>query len=206
MHPDVLNPATISRLRNWIERFDQEHKYCHSEQLPVLPTRILDVGDPESTGNVKLLETNGTRGQYIALSHCWGASNSFLTTRDTLESMHNGFLPDQAPATFRDAIALTRCLRIRYLWIDSLCIIQRDKEDWNRESSRMGDVYRNAYLMVAAANAADDAEGFFKPRPQIQCWMEIVAPLGQTANVYLRDRMHSRGDTKPPLDSRGWTL
>ena len=206
MHPDVLNPATISRLRSWNKRCDQEHQGCHSEQLPVLPTRILDVGDPESTGNVKLVETNGERGQYIALSHCWGTSNSFLTTRGTLESMHNGFLPDQAPATFRDAIVLTRCLRIRYLWIDSLCIIQRDKEDWNRESSRMGDVYRNAYLMVAAANAADDAEGFFKPRPQIQCSMKIVAPLGQTANVYLLDPVHSRGDTNPPLDSRGWTL
>ena len=206
MHPDVLNPATISRLRNWIERCDQEHKCCHSEQLPVLPTRILDVGDPESTGNVKLVETNGKRGQYIALSHCWGASNSFLTTRDTLESMHNGFLLDQAPATFRDAIVLTRCLRIRYLWIDSLCIIQRDNEDWNRESSRMGDVYRNAYLMVAAATAADDAEGFFKPRPQIQCSMKIVGPLGQTAKVYLRDKTHRYGNMNLPLDSRGWTL
>jgi hypothetical protein len=206
VHPDVLNPATIFRLRNWIERCDQEHQCLHSRWLPVLPTRILDVGEPESTGNVKLVETNGNRGQYIALSHCWGASNSFLTTQDTLESMHNGFLPDQAPATFRDAIVLTRCLRIRYLWIDSLCIIQRDKEDWNRESSRMGDVYRNAYLMVAAATAADDAEGFFKPRPQIQCSMKIVAPLGQTANVYLRDRWHRIGDSNLPLDSRGWTL
>lgn len=206
VHPDILNPATISRLRNWIQRCNQEHQGCHSEQLPVLPTRILDVGDPESTGNVKLVETNGKRGQYVALSHCWGASNSFLTTRDTLESMYNGFLPDQAPATFRDAIVLTRCLRIRYLWIDSLCIIQRDKEDWNRESSRMGDVYRNAYLMVAAATAADDTEGFFKPRPQIQCSMKIVAPLGRTANVYLRDQAHSYGDSNLPLDSRGWTL
>ncbi|KAF4631563.1 hypothetical protein G7Y89_g6562 [Cudoniella acicularis] len=206
VHPNPLGHSTIARLQTWIERCDQEHEGCHGERFPVLPTRILDLGDPGSTSNVKLIETNGQRGQYIALSHCWGASNSFLTTRDTIQSRKSGFLPDKAPATFRDAIMLARCLRIRYLWVDSLCIIQGDTEDWNVESSRMGDVYRNVYLMVAAANAADDAEGFLKLRPKIQCSMKVVAPTGQIAKVYLRPQKHGFDDNDLPLDSRGWTL
>jgi len=102
---------------------------CHGERHPVLPTRVLDLGVSGSPGTVKLVETNGQQGQYIALSHCWGATNSFLTTRETIESRKIGFLPDQAPATFRDAIIVARCLEIRYLWIDSLCIIQEDTAD-----------------------------------------------------------------------------
>ncbi|KAN0102637.1 HET domain containing protein [Hyaloscypha variabilis] len=206
VHPNPLDPSTIARLQTWIKRCDQEHESCHGERNPILPTRILDLGESGSTGNVRLVETNGHRGQYIALSHCWGASNSFLTTWDTIESRKNGFLPDQAPATFRDAIMLSRCLEIRYLWIDSLCIIQGDKEDWNIEASRMGDVYRNSYLMVAASNAADDTQGFLKSRPKIQCSMNVVAPTGQAAKVYLRPREHCYDGDEPPLDSRGWTL
>ncbi|PMD42971.1 HET-domain-containing protein [Hyaloscypha variabilis F] len=206
VHPNPLDPSTIARLQTWIDRCDQEHEGCHGERYPVLPTRILDLGEPGFTGNVKLVETNSHRGQYIALSHCWGASNSFLTTRDTIESRKNGFLPDQAPATFRDAIMLARCLEIRYLWIDSLCIIQGDKEDWNVEASRMGDVYRNAYLMVAAANAADDTQGFLKSRPKIQCSMNVVAPTGQAAKVYLRPQNYKYDNKDLPLESRGWTL
>lgn len=206
MYPNPLGPSTIARLQTWIKRCDQEHEGCHGERHPVLPTRILDLGEPGSAGNVKLIETNGHRGRYIALSHCWGASSSFLTTWDSIESRKNGFLPDQAPATFREVIMLARCLQIRYLWIDSLCIIQGDKEDWNIEASRMGDVYRNSYIMVAAANAADDTKGFVRLRPPIQCSMKVVAPTGQCAKVYLRPVEHSYRDRNMPLDSRGWTL
>jgi hypothetical protein len=83
-----------------------------------------------------------------------------MTTQATLQDMKNGFLPQQAPGTFRDAITVVGRLGIQYLWVDSLCIIQGDKTDWELESSRMGTVYCNAYLTIAAANAADDSEGF----------------------------------------------
>lgn len=79
--------------------------------------------------------------------------------------MKSGFQPEQAPATFYDAIRVTRMLGVQYLWIDSLCIIQNDARDWQIESSRMGDVYRNAYLTIAACCASSDSEGFLRPRP-----------------------------------------
>lgn len=113
VHPNPLDPSTIARLRTWIERCDKEHSGCHGERPPILPTRVLDLSAPG--GKVKLVESNGQRGDYIALSHCWGTSNSFLTTRDNAQSMKNGFLPSQAPATFHDAINLARSLQIRYL-------------------------------------------------------------------------------------------
>ena len=43
------------------------------------------------------------------------------------------------PRSFRHAIVVTR-----YLWIDSLCIIQDDNDDWLRESKAMGIIYQQA--------------------------------------------------------------
>ena len=69
------------------------------------------------------------------------------------------------PKTFRDAVTITRNLGIRYLWIDSLCIIQDSEEDWIRESSRMGRIYRDAAVTIFAEVADGDDGGCFMPRP-----------------------------------------
>lgn len=141
VHSDPLCARTIGRIPEWIETCDDDHDTCPNGESPKLPTRVLDVGVSEACQIVSLVETQGERGEYIALSHCWGKSNSFLTTRETFEDMKRGFQPEQAPATFRDAITVTRKLGIRYLWIDSLYIIQGDTRDWEIESSRMSGVY-----------------------------------------------------------------
>lgn len=60
---------------------------------------------------------------------------------------------------------MTLCLGVRYLWIDSLCIVQDDAEDWAREAGQMAKVYRNAYLTLNAATSDADTEGFLRPRP-----------------------------------------
>ncbi|KAK4032004.1 hypothetical protein C8A01DRAFT_51101 [Parachaetomium inaequale] len=57
-----------------------------------------------------------------------------------------GILLANLPATFRDACYIARRLDIRYLWIDSLCIIQDSPSDWELEASRIASVYRNSWL------------------------------------------------------------
>lgn len=52
---------------------------------------------------------------------------------------------------FKDAIAITSQIDIKYLWIDSLRIIQQDVADWDREAKKIGAVYRNSFLAVAVA-------------------------------------------------------
>jgi len=78
------------------------------------------------------------------------------TTRDVLT---RGIPTSDLPLTFKDAVLVSRKLSVRYLWIDSLCIIQDDAEDWRRESSKMADVYANAFLTIAAAASTDDSSG-----------------------------------------------
>ncbi|KAI7093293.1 hypothetical protein KC340_g10084 [Hortaea werneckii] len=57
------------------------------------------------------------------------------------------------PKTFSDAIEITRKLGIDYIWIDSLCIIQDDEDDWRRETAIMEHIYEGSYLNIAASSA-----------------------------------------------------
>ncbi|KAF8855326.1 hypothetical protein BDZ45DRAFT_805077 [Acephala macrosclerotiorum] len=62
-------------------------------------------------------------------------------------------MAQEFPLTFEEAIQFARKFRVRYLWIDSLCIIQGDDEDWKREAMSMGDVYSNSLLNLSATAA-----------------------------------------------------
>ncbi|KAK3316863.1 heterokaryon incompatibility protein-domain-containing protein, partial [Apodospora peruviana] len=108
------------------------------------------------------------KGNYCALSYCWGPkggkSHMLTTTENVDHHLSNGMEVSRLPKTFQDAVVITRELGVRYLWIDALCIIQGDKADWAAESARMADVYGNAYLVIAASGAADPCEGSFSRR------------------------------------------
>ena len=70
----------------------------------------------------------------------------------------------QLSKTFKDAMEVTKRLRVRYIWIDSLCIIQDSPEDWQYEASRMGKVYEFAVCNIAATRAKDGTVGCFTAR------------------------------------------
>lgn len=112
----------------------------------------------------------------------------------------------EMPKTFRDAIELTQALEFKYLWIDSLCIIQDDAKDWEIESGKMCDVYTNATLTIGAALAAGDREGFLGPRSRAAKSMKNAIPSSQdlVSNLEVReDPAHNRAD---PLYLRAWVL
>jgi len=73
------------------------------------------------------------------------------------------FQSSELPETFRDAVQVTRELGIRYLWIDSLCIIQdkHDCRDWYHEANLMDKVYLHSYCNISAADANDSTGGLF---------------------------------------------
>ncbi|KAH7360862.1 heterokaryon incompatibility protein-domain-containing protein [Rhexocercosporidium sp. MPI-PUGE-AT-0058] len=92
---------------------------------------------------------------YAVLSHRWGKSTEISsTTKANIRSRFNGISYSELCGTFKDAIVVARQLRIRYLWIDSLCIIQDDKDDWKKESAIMGDVYYKAFVTLFAHSYA----------------------------------------------------
>jgi len=91
---------------------------CENQLSPLLPTRLLDLGD--SNSSIKLWETSlGAQGEYACLSHCWGTHQPLRTQIDNMETSKRDCIPwTSIPKTFQDAIAFTRSLKIRFLWID----------------------------------------------------------------------------------------
>ena len=63
----------------------------------------------------------------------------------------------------RGTNSITRGLCIRYLWVDTLCIIQDSEEDWEAELGKVADVYGGAFLTLSAPSGADVHAGL--PRP-----------------------------------------
>lgn len=125
---------------------------------------MINVSNLKALESVSLYESGGGIGRYTALSHCWGKMQIIRTTKATIEQMKQGIPWASLSKTFQDAITLTRKLGVDYIWIDSLCIVQDDNYDWERESATMAAVYKNAYLTIAASFAADGSGGCFSTR------------------------------------------
>ncbi|PTD12320.1 2,4-dichlorophenol 6-monooxygenase [Fusarium culmorum] len=103
-----------------------------------------------------------TNVRYVCLSHCWGGTRSkYLTTRENISANESRIPLLELPKTFQDAFYITKALGIRYLWIDTFCIIQEDEKDWETQASLMAAIYENTYITIAAGASDDDDGGFF---------------------------------------------
>ncbi|CAK7228610.1 hypothetical protein SBRCBS47491_006963 [Sporothrix bragantina] len=153
----------FKKLAAFLNTCDKNHQCAAA--VSVLPTRVLDLAGSRETGMIRLVDGNGDRGKYVALSHCWGSSQPMKTTASTLQQHKQGIRLASLPKTFRDAVTICTELGVSYLWIDSLCIIQGDADDWNREALNMSNVYSNTWLTIAASAAPSSDAGCFPVRP-----------------------------------------
>lgn len=173
------------------------HKSCPPIGTPILPTRVIDVEDENLPEQVKLhISAEGETASYTALSYCWGGDQRIKTTKDSLTSRIAGLELRSLPQTIQDAAIITRGLKIRYLWIDVLCIIQDDEKDKKTEIENMGRTYKSASLTISAATAKTAEEGFLRvPEARIP----IYSPSGDIAVALLTL-------PKEPIADRAWTF
>jgi hypothetical protein len=159
---DTGSEEAFVKASNWLKQCVNNHKRCASSKEAPLPRRVLDLGMPGSGNKLKLYEPENETGRYIALSHCWGDSQYPAKTTSLTLDRNKGDIPwNSFPKTFQDAIKFARWLKIRFLWIDSLCIIQDSKEDWEEEAPKMIDIYQRSFLTIAATSSPSDDEGCF---------------------------------------------
>lgn len=129
--------------------------------------------------------------------------------------MYLGMSLDELPATFRDAVLITRNLKIQYLWIDAICIIQDSLgDDWPKEASCMREYYMNSILTISAMNAENSKEGILQKR--LPCFQPLPLSLQskrlawegslaireshpKTTNFWARSPVSA-------LTTRGWTF
>ncbi|KAF2122363.1 heterokaryon incompatibility protein-domain-containing protein, partial [Lophiotrema nucula] len=159
--------AAMQLLKMWMLRCNAEHHRCSqittSGYQLALPTRVLDISEDE----VRLYISRGEDEKYAALSHCWGPDPPIKTLKSNFSSHLRGICFERLPNTFRQAIQVARELSLKYIWIDSLCIIQDDKSDWEKEAIKMGSVYEGAEITIAATGSTNAHDGCFIPRPKM---------------------------------------
>lgn len=86
----------------------------------------------------------------LQLLTCFLGWRAPKTTKDNLLRRELEIPFHEMPSIFRDAIHIVRGLGIRYLWIDSLCIIQDDESDMLENVSSIASIYRNAFFVLGA--------------------------------------------------------
>jgi hypothetical protein len=197
--------------QHWRNECDA-HEGCLTEDDVPMPSRVLELYGDDTQPSIKLIESKGQTGRYLALSHCWGSPERppLRTISENFQAHHNRIPFGDLPKTFQDAVEFTQGIGIRYIWIDSLCIIQNNHQDWLSEAAKMGDVYRNAALVIAASGAKDSSEGLFiTDRPPATVLRLPYRVAGEVKGTFNMTRSPTIWEWHPgagPLDRRAWTL
>ncbi|KAH6606461.1 hypothetical protein Trco_005614 [Trichoderma cornu-damae] len=212
---DTGAEASLSRITNWLDECGSSHRFCVSSGPDAqLPKRVLEMTPgSENNINVRLVQDLGVREKYICLSHRWGPSTHLCqTTMETLAEHLRQIPWSRLPKTFQDAARVAVWLGIRYLWIDSLCIIQDSSEDWKDQAAQMCEIYSRAYVTLAAAWSSDSDMGLFRRSASFQ--VQPTMRVGAQAPSYIVRRVpeHTTWDVagvlqmtpELPLLSRAW--
>jgi hypothetical protein len=217
------DPKVLKIAEGWLERCLKQHSNCENPEFSAnaqwYPKRLLDL----SRSGQRLISTEEEKpeGRYATLSHCWGPNPSICClTADNGNEMQTDIPTQLLTKTFRDAVAATKMLKIRYLWIDSLCIMQSgtgSAEDWQEHAIAMRHIYANALVNIAAARAESGADGAFVSRSDIflrPCHVLWKWPSKSGRNVAADafwtirkvSRHQSHGIRTLPLYTRGWVV
>jgi len=194
---------------------EDNHTACQAPKTKFMPRRVIDVGSQGLSDNICLVEPEEC-APYIALSYCWGTTKRYwlVTTKDNITAHYQSVPLNRLPRTLLNAVNFTKTLGIRYLWIDSLCIVQDDKVDWMTEAVKICDIYFHASLVISANSTPDctipsfHSQEFaskviqttFRPSAGFEWCNEIYVRI--SPNVLHMHTMQFLG----PRDSRGWCL
>lgn len=199
--------------RSWFEKCLKSHKVCSSRTSPRLPTRLVRVGSTHRDAQLCLSKDLPKETQYATLSHCWGTLSISRLQTDNVEALQQALPFDKLCKTFQEAFVAAHRFGLEYIWIDSLCIIQDDEDDWRQESGLMGEVYGNSTLNIAATAAPDGRSGLFpsrSPLPLQNCQIKVRSDQigNESAVTYelTRTGIYERCVIASPLGRRAWTL
>ncbi|KAI5790529.1 heterokaryon incompatibility protein-domain-containing protein [Pyronema domesticum] len=210
----LASEASFPLAREWLKQCLQKHPNCtEAARLATgRPTRLIDVGnDTGIDPRVVHMEyrNKSSELEYLTLSHCWGGATILRLLTDNIDSLAAGIPMSTLPKTFQDAIIITRNLGYRYIWIDSLCIIQDSLSDWRGCSASMGEIYGGSVCTIAALTARNSHDGgcffdharhplFFRP-------CQITAGYWVEGNTNIATDLRT-GLLPMPLHTRAWVV
>ena len=199
--------ANKELMLNWIESC---HKYHGNRCRVIQDQRFKLMVKQTYFGVIDVQEMRLTKlppdTSYVALSYTWGNIKSpFKTTlanvRKSQISIQDIF--SKLPQTIQDAINLVKELQERYLWVDSICIVQDSTKSWELNASAMDLVYGNAHFTICAADGDDAGAGILATtKRDFTQHMETYGPgvrlmVSYPAEAYIK---------KSAWNGRAWTF
>ncbi|KAI1760248.1 heterokaryon incompatibility protein-domain-containing protein [Hypoxylon sp. FL1150] len=209
-----MSGASIAQISRWLRICIYSHAACWTRREMTTrvearpPTRLIDLHDQHTNmWNIIVTASPSRNYIYVALSHRWTSAVPKLTRKNF--SLFEAGQPDNVlPLDYQHVISLCRTLSIRYVWVDSLCIIQDSPEDFQHEAATMADVYSGALLTISICWPSQSGcmpirdPSSFMPKvlsPKNRGFQEAVALLVNESD-FGRDVLYS------PVNSRGWVL
>jgi hypothetical protein len=217
VYSSTSSPGLWELGKRWIQECQTTHQRCREREARprvlnlynktnFYPTRLIQV---KATGNsvesIRLVVSSDFNRSvpYLTLSHCWGGANIIRLTEDTLNSFQQNIPMEKLPKTFIDAFSITASLGYEYMWIDSLCIVQDSRTDWNFESGHMGIIYQHSTCTIAALRAENSHAGCFVERSALSFLpCQLIPKASNTPGVYAV----SGAQPYEPLHKRAWVL
>jgi hypothetical protein len=126
---DVLIKIAGQALSTCLEKHQPKCPSHHHNPESFLPTRLIDLEVLERPKLIVSAESQVLDRRYIPLSHQWGRpgaveKEAMTTLRKSLDERTKGFDIGTLPSRYQSAMILCHFMGIRYVWIDSLCIVQ----------------------------------------------------------------------------------
>jgi len=210
----TYSAETTSHITNWMEHCIDTHDICKEGRGDMwMPSRLLEISDVRGDLHLRLRDRSELQsGRYCTLSHCWGALGlqSLQLTTDSLSSFRNGIAVSTLKPTFDDMADLTWRLGVRLMWIDCMCIIQDDIQDWRDESALMGKVYANSWLNVSAARTDATCSGLYAERYVTDRLAHFRTRYGESgeATIWTVTNPEEWWDDveQAPVNKRAWVL
>lgn len=154
------NQAEMSLLKGWLHTCENVHPPGDSNPgNRAKADSFLRVIDVQRQSIVKAPRMC----RYMALSYVWGGPQELQLTKKTRLELErpNGLSMDDTrlPRTITDAMLLVSRFDERYLWVDSLCIMQDDADNKHDQISLMDVIYQNAILTIVAVSGKNAGAG-----------------------------------------------
>ncbi|KAJ4987611.1 heterokaryon incompatibility protein [Stagonosporopsis vannaccii] len=195
-------------MATWLRQCKEGHASCNERLEHGAPTRLLDLEAFTACKDLRLVCTTDTGGQeYAALSYCWGHGVTTKLRTSNLVEFASRIPITQLSKTVVEAVEVCRGLNIRYLWVDALCIMQEDNEDFAHEVSRMGSIYAGALITVAAADSEHCHSGIYRRRTPLSQKDLVIEGHGVTLDITSRAYECNNHDgwlSNTLLSYRGW--
>ncbi|KAE8311035.1 heterokaryon incompatibility protein-domain-containing protein [Aspergillus transmontanensis] len=216
---DSAAPQYFALIESWIKRCESDHPECKVMRGNSLvnPKRLLQISSTLGESRVHLVQVGKFDSpRYTALSHCWGNTPGFKTTRQNLEAhTTKGIMISKLPRTYQHAIDITKRIGCEYVWIDSICIIQDSNEEWELACETMGHIYGNAHVVIGATLAPNGSAGIYTDRKNEVAYIEN---RGKRVPILVREKIRhdvwqndepswqAWNDQGMPLFRRAWAF